>query len=176
MPPTINRENKKESQDFIGLLSYVLNFIDTITEHIPEGEYLTIMNKLKELNNYGNEIKSLKQTIEHLKNVIENNNVVKTHKKRCEMRVNGDIRMTNKKKEICPICNVAVIHLKIHQNNSKCRTLSQSKQFSALAGKRDTTHFHLINNINHSIEDRIIYLHTINDFKNNFMHNSKKPY
>ena len=46
----ISPEEKKKSQEFINALNSLLEMVDDISQYIPEGKYLEMMNQLKLVN------------------------------------------------------------------------------------------------------------------------------
>ena len=117
---TISKEEKEKSVNFIDIIKSLMNKIDEISNKLNDNEYLELSNdmkKLYDLRENFNEVRIIYRR-------FEENEIVRTHIRRAEMRV----RKSNQYEEIktedvmCKKCNSIVKKggLKEHQLSMKC--------------------------------------------------------
>ena len=170
MPRHISQENLDVSTKFTGVLNNLLEFIDTVSQHIPEGKYLEIMNDLKFLN----ENKPCDNPLELLNTLtqeINSNEVVRQHRQRITYTPEDVIQSSNKK-EICPDCDTVVKHLAQHRRTLKCQTIAQTKKMSAWSKKTQTKEIKslmgFICKIDRKLNKFDLYNNSITNFNNNY--------
>jgi len=172
MPRHISQENLSISTEFTKILSNLLEFVDTISQHIPEGKYLEIMNNLKFLND-NKPCENPMEVLNMISVQIENDPVVNLHRQRVEYTVE-DIRQTNRKKEVCPICDTVVRNLSKHKKTLKCLTIAETKKLSAWSKLEHTNHIKVLMGTLININNKIYkyYLeNSIYNFKINSNYN-----
>ncbi len=168
MPRHISQENLSISTKFTEILSNLLEFVDTISQHIPEGKYLEIMNNLKFLND-NKPCENPIQVLNMISVEIENDPVVSLHRQRASYTVE-DIRQTSNKKQICPICDTVVRNLSKHKQTLKCLTIAETKKLSAWSKLENTKNIKALMGILPHIDKRInrcFMKNSIHNFKTN---------
>lgn len=119
-------ENKKISDDFIGLVSSMFETIDEVSEKIGDGKYLELANQFK--------------TLMEFKNKMTTNIVYIEHERRTRMRVMENKRrltlaekLADKKKYMkCWKCDTVITKKEIgdHQLRRKCRHIHSSRMIT----------------------------------------------
>jgi len=156
----ISEQGKHKSEEFINALNNLLNLIDDISKHIPEGKYLELMNQLKQVND------TAENPIINIINVLNNTEVVRENRRRVEMPV----LLTHKNfnyKHICPLCDTKVVDIKGHQARDKCRAIRRTKLLSVLSNKVETNQLEKIINKFECINEKQYYISFIKEWKNN---------
>ena len=124
-----------ESKGFIDTLTSMMEIIEKVSDKIPEGDYLELMNSLKEVYGYkGNG--GVTQVVHH---VIYQNPVVQHHERRTRMVVNKE-RVTKDEAYLlkkglsvtCELCDSVVSKrgIKEHQHTKKCWKIHQTKKLT----------------------------------------------
>lgn len=143
---TISQVEKTKSENFVRLISGVMEIVDKVSSKIDDGEYLDLCNKLRDLY----KLKPADNVAKYLMNEIGNNEVVVDNVRRSHMTV----RRT-KKTEImsdyeklksghfrrCEDCSRVVSkgYFGRHKSNGVCIKTSSSKKISADTGKANTS-------------------------------------
>lgn len=119
-------ENKKISEDFIGLVSKMFETIDEVSEKIGDGAYLELANQFKSLMEF--------------KDKMTTNVVYIEHERRTRMRVMENKRkktlaekLADKKKYVkCWKCDTVITkkELSEHQQRRKCRHIHSSRMIT----------------------------------------------
>lgn len=122
-----SQEQKNISVEFMNSLSKLMDKIDDLTEKINDGEYLDLMNMMKELHTYKD---NFKQTV-----------VYKTHQRRSVALVRAPPRLLTRQEKLnqpdiyklCDRCDTIVTKGRFtdHQNTQKCINTLQKKQLSS---------------------------------------------
>ena len=122
----IGAENKKISDEFIGLVTNMFAVIDEVSDKIGDGAYLELANQFKSLMEF--------------KNKMTTNVVYIEHERRTHMRIMENRRrltlaekLTNKKKYIkCWKCDSVITRkvLSEHQKRKKCRHIHSSRMIT----------------------------------------------
>ena len=124
-----------ESKGFIDTLTSMMEIIEKVSDKIPEGDYLELMNSLKDVYGYkGNG--GVTQVVHH---VIYQNPVVQHHERRTRMVVNKE-RVTKDEAYLlkkglsvtCELCDSVVSKrgIKEHQHTKKCWKIHQTKKLT----------------------------------------------
>jgi hypothetical protein len=124
-----------ESKGFIDTLTSMMEIIEKVSDKIPEGDYLELMNSLKDAYGYKGE-GNITQVVHH---VIYQNPVVQHHERRTRMVVNKE-RVTKDEAYLlkkglsvtCELCDCVVSKrgLKEHQHTKKCWKIQQTKKLT----------------------------------------------
>ena len=131
----IGATSHAESKGFIDTLTSMMEIIEKVSDKIPEGDYLELMNSLKDVYGYkGNG--GVTQVVHH---VIYQNPVVQHHERRTRMIVNKE-RVTKDEAYLlkkglsvtCELCDCVVSKrgLKEHQHTKKCWKIHQTKKLT----------------------------------------------
>lgn len=127
------KKQKDISVQFINDLSKMLDKIEELSDTIKEGEYLDLMNILKDLHSY--------------KDKFNKNVIVKTHRERIERPVRANTRPLTREEKLkhddytsCSRCDRIVMkrNLAKHQERGICKSILQKKY---LASIESTTFF-----------------------------------
>ncbi len=170
MPRHISQENLDVSTKFTGILSNLLEFIDTVSQHIPEGKYLEIMNDLKFLND-NKPCDNPLEVLNTLTEEINSDEIVRQHRQRITYTP-VDIIQNYNQKFICPDCDTVVKHLAQHRQTLKCQTIAQTKKMSAWSKRTQTKEIKSLMGIICKIEEKLnkfdLYNNIITNFNNNY--------
>ena len=131
----IGATSHAESKGFIDTLTSMMEIIEKVSDKIPEGDYLELMNSLKDAYGYkGNG--GVTQVVHH---VIYQNPVVQHHERRTRMVVNKE-RVTKDEAYLlkkglsvtCELCDSVVSKrgIKEHQHTKKCWKIHQTKKLT----------------------------------------------
>ena len=131
----ISHEQKTISLDFVNSLTKILSIVDEISQYIPEGKYIDIMEQLKISHNLNGE---LMDTIRNAIIEINNTEQVRMARRRVEMSVITIRPKTTKFKHICPLCDSRVLDITQHQLSKKCDHIKSTKRLSAISGQSET--------------------------------------
>lgn len=154
----ISPEEKKKSQEFINALNSLLEMVDDISQYIPEGKYLEMMNQLKVVND------EAENPIVNIIEVLNNTAVVQEQRRRANMNIR--VLKKEQKKSICPLCDTPVIHIRLHQRNNKCKLIRRTKVLSAYSGKIETNNMEKMINGVEVFSEKIYYINLLRDWKN----------
>jgi acetolactate synthase regulatory subunit len=163
----ISQKQKEISVKFVNALTKILDIIDEISPHIPEGKYVEIMKQLKISHNSNGE---LMDTIRNAVCEINNTEQVRTARRQAEMTVIIPKPLTTKFKHICPLCDTRVLNVKEHQASNKCSAIQDTKRLSAKSGKQQTNRISFMEDKIFNIEyfqDHYYYKQLIKNWKNN---------
>lgn len=156
---SISQEEKNKSKEFIDALNTLLEMVDDISQFIPEGKYLEMMNQLKNVNDTAVFYSPVVSIVE----ILNNTEVVRENRRRAEMNVR--VLKEKKKSTICPLCDTPVIHIKKHQQNNKCKLIRRTKVLSAYSGKIQTNDMEKMINQVEVFNEKMYYIHLLNDWK-----------
>jgi len=132
-----------ESKGFIDTLTKMMEIVEKVSDKIPEGDYLALMDSLKEVYDYKGS-GGVSQVIHH---VIYQNPVVQHHERRTRMTVNKEKIVKDEAYCLkvglsitCPKCDCVIAKrgLKEHQATTKCWKIQQTKKLSKTT-QRTTT-------------------------------------
>jgi len=150
---SISQENKQLSTDFMTIISSLMETIDTISNEIPEGKYLEIMNNLKDLYGFKSNISNQEQFNQVLRVVVMENPVVQRERRRSRMKVieprtlKTDAQKLSSGKYVrCPLCDTIISkpQLEEHKTTYKCKSFNKSKKITANVGREDTSEIHTL--------------------------------
>ena len=139
----ISAEEHAKSSSLIATLTDMMDIVEKLSEKIPEGDYLDLMNGIKKVYDY-KDAKSIREIVHH---VIYQDAVVQHHERRRNMRV---CERTKDKDDayclrkglsvVCPKCDCVVAKkgLREHQATRKCNKAMQSKSLTKDAQKKTT--------------------------------------
>jgi hypothetical protein len=134
----ISNTEKQKSIKFMSALQKVLNMIDELSNLIPEGKYLELMDTLKAIND------NKPSTIKDIVKGLTSNEVVVNAQLRILMPLLGSGVTKNTKKQICEYCDTQVLYLSLHQKTKKCMDISKTKKLSADSKKYNTSNIKLM--------------------------------
>lgn len=163
----ISEKQKELSVNFINALTKILDIVDEISQHIPEGKYVEIMKQLKISHNSNGE---LMDTIRNAVCEINNTEQVRTARRQAEMTVIIPKPVKTKFKHICPLCDTRVLNIKEHQASNKCSEIQKTKKLSAKSGKEETNKISFMKDKIFNIEcwlEHYHYKQLIKNWKNN---------
>ena len=149
---SISQENKKLSTDFMEIINSLMETIDTISQEIPEGKYLEIMNNLKDLYGFKTNIRNLTPN-QVLRVVVMENPVVQRERRRSRMKVleprtlkTDAQKLSSGKYMRCPLCDciISIPQLEEHKTTYKCKAFNKSKKITANIGREDTSDIHTL--------------------------------
>ena len=136
----ITYEQSQKAKDFMNTIEALLYVIDGVSDKIPEGDYLIMMNSLKTL--YGFKPDATMKTF--VADVRRNPIIIQMDKRaRMKVRKQNDI-MTDAFKlkngwKICPLCDSIILELAEHQQTKKCRDCAGAKKLVKTTGAMDNT-------------------------------------
>jgi hypothetical protein len=141
--------NNANSVDLVKSLQNIMNLLDTITEHLPEGIYLQICNELKLAHSNANQKEVIIQYIQVERERIVSNPIVVHHTKMSKQARKARNVLSDEEKirsgyEMCGKCNRLVRHLWRHQNQTRlCGFVEDVKQVVNLKKGVDIKEFML---------------------------------
>lgn len=163
----ISQKQHDISLTFVNALTKILDIVDEISHHIPEGKYIEIMKQLKISHKSNGE---LMDTIRNAITVLNNTEQVRTARRQVNMTVITPKPLTTKFKHICPLCDTRVLNVKEHQASNKCSAIQDTKRLSAKSGKQQTNRISFMEDKIFNIEyfqDHYYYKQLIKNWKNN---------
>ena len=134
------KKQKDISVSFMNDLTKMLDCIEEISNQIKEGEYLELMNILKDLHSYNDK--------------FNKNTIVKEHRERSRRPVRAQSRTLTREEKLksefytsCDRCDRIVLKkgLTKHKERGICRSILQKKTLSSIEGKTLFTKEQLIN-------------------------------
>jgi len=147
----ITSNEKEKSERFMTLITGLMECVEVMAEHAPEGEYLKAMNLFKDLyelkpKNEKNPPPQNPTIIYMMRDVIGNNPVVRQHDRRTRMRIkkNNKLRTDAEKLaagwKVCEICDriIAKGGMKEHQMMDVCDRTEDSKILARQVELEDT--------------------------------------
>jgi len=149
---SISQENKQLSTDFMTIIASLMETIETISEAIPEGKYLEIMNNLKDLYGFKDNLNPT-QFVQIIQDVVMGNPVVQRERRRSRMKVleqrtlkTDAQKLTSGKYMRCPLCDciISIPQLEEHKTTYKCKSFNKSKKITANVGREDTSEIHTL--------------------------------
>ena len=160
---SISQENKQLSTDFMTIISSLMETIDTLSQVIPEGKYLEIMNNLKDLYGFKSNITNQEQFNQVLRVVVMGNPVIEREHRRSRMKVieaktlkTEAQKLSSGKYVRCPLCDciISIPQLTEHKTTYKCKSFNKSKKITANVGREDTSEIHtLITKIQNALKN-----------------------
>ena len=139
----ISAQEHAKSSEFIATLTKMMEIVEKISDKIPEGDYLELMDGFKKTYDH-KDATTLPQIV---RLVIHQDPVVQHHERRSKMRI---CERTKDKDDayclrkglsvVCPKCDCVVAKkgLKEHQATRKCNKAMQSKSLTKDAKKKTT--------------------------------------
>ena len=139
----ISPEEHAKSSDFIATLRKMMDIVEKISDKIPEGDYLELMDGFKKTYDH-KDAEDLPQIIHH---VIYRDPVVQHHERRSNMRVCDRTKTKCDAEDlrkgisvVCPSCDVVVRKkgLAEHRATRKCKKAIVSKSLTKDVQKKTT--------------------------------------
>jgi len=147
--PYISEYEKKKAEAFTDSLNSILELVETLSSVIGEGNYLTIANHLKILNdNKGvNEvIATIQQTITSQITQFRSNPIVFTQQRRTQMELMASKLQsdTDKTRVRCVRCDRRVTqeYLPFHQESQICQDVYRTKYLTCRVAKTEVFRYH----------------------------------
>ena len=149
---SISQENKKLSTEFMTIIASLMETIETISQEIPEGKYLEIMNNLKDLYGFKDNLNPT-QFVQIIQDVVMGNPVVQRERRRSRMKVieprtlkTDAQKLSSGKYKRCPLCDtiISIPQLEEHKTTYKCKAFNKSKKMTARIGREDTSDIHTL--------------------------------
>lgn len=137
--PTISKQEKAKAQEFCALMDGLMDIIDDIATKIPEGDYLKLCSKLKDLHGFKDNIS--------IRELVNQNEVVAAQARRARLRERPPPRvLTDAQKlasghyRVCEFCDkiISKSWYRGHIAETEyCSIARDAKKLATATGKQD---------------------------------------
>ena len=148
----ITAETQTEAQEFMDAINKILYIVEELSQNIPEGKYVDIMNALCKIHKFkpdeaqAEEPTTMLSTYlsQAVQSIRQNPFVMRmdrqTRQKLAKQDgIRSDVAKLSTGAKVCPICDEIVYNLYKHKTTKKCRDIMCAKQLAISTGSLDNS-------------------------------------
>ncbi len=148
----ITAETQTEAQEFMDAINKILYIVEELSQNIPEGKYVDIMNALCKIHKFKPDEAQAEEPTTMLSTYlsqavqsIRQNPIVMRMDRQTRQKlakqdgIRSDVAKLSTGAKVCPICDEIVYNLYKHKTTKKCRDIMCAKQLAISTGSLDNS-------------------------------------